>query len=117
MSIEFQNGTQITIEGAQYVQYAYDARVEILGTKGIIQLGDLYEKRVLACTKSGGVARPSMRSWTYLFHDAYLREDIAFVEAIVENREVECKGIDGKMAVKIVREGNRSIREHKIIEL
>ena len=43
MSVEFENGMQGIVEGAQYVQYGYDARVEILGTEGVISLGDVHE--------------------------------------------------------------------------
>jgi len=117
MSVEFENGMQGIVEGAQYVQYGYDARVEIVGTEGIICLGDIHEKKVLTCTKQKKMERPSMHSWTYLFKDAYLREDNSFIQAILENREVECSGIDGKMAVKIVKAGNASIKEKEIIYL
>ncbi|MDO4943204.1 MAG: Gfo/Idh/MocA family oxidoreductase [Lachnospiraceae bacterium] len=117
MSVEFENGMQGVVEGAQYVQYGYDARVEILGTEGIICLGDIHEKKILTCTKNHSMERPTMHSWTYLFKDAYLREDTSFINAILEDREVECSGLDGKMAVKIVKAGNQSIKEKGIVYL
>ena len=46
MSVEFENGMQGVVEGAQYVQYGYDARVEILGTEGVICLGDVHERSI-----------------------------------------------------------------------
>lgn len=114
MSVEFENGMQGVVEGAQYVQYGYDARVEILGTEGVISLGDIHEKKVVTCTKHHDVKRPTMHSWTYLFKDAYVAEDCAFVKAILEDSEVKATGHDGKMAVKIVRIGNESLKEKKI---
>ena len=117
MSVEFENGMQGVVEGAQYVQYGYDARVEILGTEGVICLGDVHEKKVLTCTKNHNVKRPTMHSWTYLFKDAYVAEDTAFVRAILDNTEVKATGHDGKMAVRIVRIGNESLKEKKIKKL
>lgn len=111
MSVEFENGMQGIVEGAQYVQYGYDARVEILGTEGMISLGDVHEKKVMTCTKHHDVKRPAMRSWTYLFKDAYVAEDTAFVNAILNDEEVLATGHDGKMAVKIVKIGNESLKE------
>jgi myo-inositol 2-dehydrogenase/D-chiro-inositol 1-dehydrogenase len=117
MSVTFENGMQGIVEGAQYVQYGYDARVEILGTEGVISLGDIHEKKVLTCTKNHDVKRPTMHSWTYLFKDAYVAEDTAFVNAILEDTEVKATGHDGKMAVRIVKIGNESLKEHKIRNL
>ena len=117
MSVEFENGMQGVVEGAQYVQYGYDARVEILGTEGVISLGDIHEKKVITCTKNHDVKRPTMHSWTYLFKDAYVAEDTAFVRAILDDTEVKATGHDGKMAVKIVRIGNESLKEKMIKKL
>ena len=58
-----------------------------------------------------------MHSWTHLFKDAYLLEDRSFIEAILNDSEVECSGHDGKMAVKIVKAGNESIVQKKIVKL
>lgn len=117
MSVEFENGMQGIVEGAQYVQYGYDCRVEILGTKGLITLGDNHEKRIVTCTSDKKNSRPTMHSWTYLFKDAYLREDTSFIDAILNDKEVRCNGYDGKMAVRIVKLGNDSIKNKKIINI
>lgn len=117
MNGAFENGVHACIEGAQYVQYGYDARVEILGTQGVICLGDMHEKKVLSCTKNHEMKRPTMHSWTYLFKDAYLAEDISFIQAVLNDSDVKCDGYDGKMAVKIVKAGNESIVQKKIVEM
>lgn len=117
LSAEFENGIQCSIDGAQYVQYGYDARVEILGTKGLISLGDLHEKKFLLCNNSHNLIRPTMHSWTYLFKEAYIAEDISFINSIINNTPVKCNGNDGKMAIKIVKAGNLSIKNKEIIYL
>jgi len=63
------------------------------------------------------MVRPVMNSWKYLFRDAYFAEDIDFVQCILEDREPLVTGIDGKMAVKVVKAGNKSIKKKYIIEL
>lgn len=117
MTGEFENGIHACVEGAQYVQYGYDARVEILGTKGVICLGDIHEKKILTCTPNHELKRPTTRSWKFLFKDAYLAEDRSFIRSILDDTEVECSGLDGKMAVRIVKAGNESIVEKKIVTL
>lgn len=76
------------------------------------------KENVLTCTKNHNVKRPTMHSWTYLFKRCLCcLEDTAFVRAILDNTEVKATGHDGKMAVRIVRIGNESLKEKKIKKL
>ena len=95
MTLEFENGMQGVIDGAMYVQYGYDARVEILGTKGVIFIGQNHDTSVVSCTKTGGVKRPMMTSWRFLFEEAYYEEDKSFIQAILNNTTPLATGLDG----------------------
>jgi predicted dehydrogenase len=117
MSTSFENGMQGFIDGAVSVKYGYDARVEILGTKGVIFLGQTHEKTIVMCNKERGIVRPFMNSWRSLFKDAYLAEDIHFIESILKDEEPKVTGTDGKMAVKVVMAGNLSIKEGRVVKL
>lgn len=117
MNAQFFNGMQGAIDGAQGCAYGYDARVEILGTKGIIFLGQVHERSIITCNREKGMVKPVMNSWRSLFRDAYVAEDIHFVECILEGKEPRVTGLDGKMAVKVVKAGNTSIKEKCIVEL
>ena len=118
MSATFDNGMQGAVDGAQGVGYAYDARTEVLGTKGCVFIGSLKDEAVLTCTTDGNSGRsPLVRSWTKLFEPAYLAEDMAFVKCIREGSAPEVSGRDGLMAVKVVNAGNKSIVEKRIVEL
>ncbi len=118
MTASFVNGVQGMLDGAQGVGYGYDAKVEVLGTKGCIQLGSLKGDHVLLCsseTREG--TYPLVESWRNLFKDAYLNEDTAFVNCIFQDTEPKVTGHDGKMAVKVVNAGNKSITEKRIVTL
>lgn len=111
------NHIQFTIEGSQYVEYGYDSRVEVLGTKGVVFIGrnDAYDFKIVSV--QSGSRTPFITSWTKLFKDAYLREDIAFIECIINDTEPLVTGLDGKMAVAVVKAGNQSIKEKKVIKI
>lgn len=112
----FENGRQGMLDGAQWVKYGYDSRVEILGTKGIIQVGTMSSHSVVTC--SGGNSRtPTVETWRHLFSDAYRNEDTAFVDAIRNDTEPEVTGQDGLEAVRAVRAGNLSITERRPVKL
>jgi myo-inositol 2-dehydrogenase/D-chiro-inositol 1-dehydrogenase/scyllo-inositol 2-dehydrogenase (NAD+) len=117
VNVRMKNGMMGNIDGAQGVQYGYDARVDILGTKGCVQIGGLQDKTTLTFTKDRGMVGDVVKSWMNLFHEAYVEEDISFVECIRNNTEPDITGVDGMMAVAIVKAGNESIRTGKIVKL
>jgi len=118
VAASFENGMQGMIDGAQGVGYAYDSRVEVLGTKGCVFIGRINDNAVVTCTadnKHGSY--PLVNSWTKLFKDAYLAEDMAFIDCIRNGTAPKVTGHDGEMAVKVVAAGNRSIVEKRIVHL
>jgi myo-inositol 2-dehydrogenase / D-chiro-inositol 1-dehydrogenase len=117
MSGMFQNGVKYCIDGAAFVQYGYDARVEVVGTKGVIHIGR-NEKNFIQCiTPEHGQQKEFITSWTKLFKDAYLEEEMHFVDCIINDKEPKVTGFDGLMAVKIVELGNKSISTGQIVEV
>jgi len=117
LTATFTNGVQGLIDGAVFVQYGYDSRVEILGTKGVIFVGGLEGNSVVTCSVQNGMNRSIINSWRNLFKDAYLNEDIEFIHSILESREPLATGMDGKRAVEVVNAGNQSILLKKPIQL
>jgi myo-inositol 2-dehydrogenase/D-chiro-inositol 1-dehydrogenase/scyllo-inositol 2-dehydrogenase (NAD+) len=117
MNVRMKNGMLGNIDGAQGVQYGYDARVDIVGTEGHIQIGGLAESTTLLYTKDKQFRGDTIKSWTTLFFEAYVNEDISFVQSIMDGKPPEVSGTDGMAAVDIVRAGNESIRTGQIIRL
>ncbi len=117
MTGTFENGMQACIDGAVSVRYGYDARTEIVGTNGVLFVGRLRDNEAVVCNQNSGIVTPFMETWRTLFIDAYRREDEEFIESIVADKTPRVTGIDGKMAVKVVNAGNRSIIEKRPIRL
>jgi myo-inositol 2-dehydrogenase/D-chiro-inositol 1-dehydrogenase/scyllo-inositol 2-dehydrogenase (NAD+) len=111
MTLRFAKGAQGMIDGAVSVGYGYDARVEILGTKGVLFVGSLENSSLVICSAGGKpeLATQAVPSWRNLFLDAYREEDIAFVRAVREDLVPMPSGRDGLKAVEAVVAGNRSI--------
>src|SRR5699024_5457399 len=63
MNIELEDGMIAAIDGAQYVQYGYDARVEILGTHGNLMLGDTKRNNITQFSKNGIIKNQFIESW------------------------------------------------------
>jgi myo-inositol 2-dehydrogenase/D-chiro-inositol 1-dehydrogenase/scyllo-inositol 2-dehydrogenase (NAD+) len=117
MTVRFTRGAQGMIDGAQGVGYAYDARTEVVGTKGVLFVGALEKSTVVVCGSDSWIVAPAVRSWRDLFADAYREEDRAFVRCILEDLAPTPSGRDGLEAVKAVNAGNRSIATGKPVRL
>ncbi len=117
MTVRFTRGAQGMIDGAQGVGYAYDARTEVVGTKGVLLVGALERSSVVVCGSDSRLVTPAVRSWRDLFADAYREEDRAFVRCVLEDRAPSPSGRDGLEAVKAVNAGNRSIATRAPVKL
>ncbi len=115
MNGTMKNGVHFSIDGAAFIQYGYDSKMELIGTKGKIEVGRSEKEFVRCTTVENGTAEPFINSWMTLFIDAYLDEDTSFVKSIIEDIEPEVSGVDGRMAVAVVEAGNTSIINKKII--
>ncbi|HUZ16954.1 MAG TPA: Gfo/Idh/MocA family oxidoreductase [Spirochaetia bacterium] len=117
MTMRFADGKQGLIDGAASVFYGYDVRTEILGTKGILFVGDLGGKPVLVCTADGKLSQQANPSWRTLFAQAYAEEDRSFIRSIATDTAPLVSGRDGLEAVRVVTAGNLSIRERRPVRL
>lgn len=117
MNLTMNNGCICNIDGAQGVQYGYNAQVTILGTKGYLTIGDMKDKSTVLYTSDKHIHHTAVHSWTDLFKEAYLEEDTSFIHSILYDLEPEVTGYDGRKAVEIVAAGNCSIQTGKIIIL
>jgi myo-inositol 2-dehydrogenase/D-chiro-inositol 1-dehydrogenase/scyllo-inositol 2-dehydrogenase (NAD+) len=117
LTASFVNKKQGLIGGAVSVRYGYDARVEILGTNGILFIGSLENTNVVGCSQQGGMVKTIVPSWRNLFTEAYLTEDKDFIACILEDRSPKASGVDGKKAVEVVNAGNKSIIEKRLIKM
>lgn len=108
------NGVHFSIDGAAFVQYGYDSKMELIGTKGTVQVGRSEKEFVRCTTIEHGTSIPFVSSWMTLFADAYLAEDMSFVNCILNDTVPEVTGVDGRAAVSMVEAGNSSIFNKRI---
>ena len=117
VNARFANGALGHVDGAHGVRYGYDNRVEIHGTHGRIDIGDVSADRVVVHEETGRSSRDIVASWRDLYREAYIAEDRAFAQAIAEGTPVRVSGEDGLAAVRIVCAGNASIASGAIQRL
>jgi predicted dehydrogenase len=118
VNIKFENGGLGLISGVCPCGYGYDARVEIIGEKGIMQIGELQGQAVVVCTnRDQGLITPIFRTWPERFMWGYIYELEHFVECVQNDHRPRVGGEEGRWAVAGVLAGTRSFLEKRPVDL
>jgi predicted dehydrogenase len=118
VNIRFENGGLGSISGICPCDYGYDARVEIVGERGIMQIGALKGAAVVVCTsRDQGLVTPIYRTWPERFAWGYIREMEHFVDCIQTGAPPRAGGEDGRWAVAGVLAATRSFLEERPVAL
>ncbi len=118
VNVKFVNGALGLISGVCPCGYGYDARVEIIGEKGIMQIGELKGQSIMVCTdRDHGLVTPIFRSWPERFRWAYINEFTHFVSCIQNETPPGVSGIDGRWALAGVLAATKSFIEQRPVYL
>ena len=114
VNVKFESGSLGMLSGICPCGYGYDARVEIVGEKGIMQIGELRGQSIVVCTdRDLGLVTPIFRTWPERFQWAYINELEHFVSSIQNETPPRASGIDGRWAVAGVLAGTKSFLEQR----
>jgi myo-inositol 2-dehydrogenase/D-chiro-inositol 1-dehydrogenase/scyllo-inositol 2-dehydrogenase (NAD+) len=118
VNLRFESGGLGMISGVCPCGYGYDARVEIIGEKGIMQIGELQGQAVVVCTnRDQGLITPIFRTWPERFAWGYIYEMEHFVQSIQAGTAPRVGGEEGRWAVAGVLAGTRSFLEERPVTL
>ena len=118
VTIRFESGGLGSISGICPCDYGYDARVEIVGERGVMQIGRMQGQAVVVCTnRDQGLVTPIYRTWPQRFAWAYIREMEHFVDCIRAGTRPSVDGTDGRWAVAGVLAGTKSFLEERPVTL
>ena len=111
VSLRLASGALGVVDGACPADYGYDARVEVLGSEGMILIGDNRSVALVEVRARGKGEVPTFVSWGERFQPAYRDELRSFVEAVSAGSRPAVGAADGRAAVAAVLAANRSWRE------
>jgi len=118
VNIKFESGGLGLISGICPCGYGYDARVEIVGDKGIMQIGELKGQSIVVCTnRDQGLISPIFRTWPERFEWAYINELQHFITCVQTETAPRAGGIEGRWAVAGVLAGTKSFLEERPVYL
>jgi len=109
LTMSFVEGPLGMIDGGCPVGYAYDARIEILGTEGMIKVGETEARGPVLYTSDKKSWRDNQFSWRDRFREGYLEEMKSFIRSVLEDQNPSPSIIDGKRVVKVVELAHKSL--------
>lgn len=115
--LRFENGAIGVIDNSRAARYGYDQRVEVHCDKGCAQdYNDLINTAVVSTQDGVFSAKPK---WFFLerYNDAFIAEEQAFVNAVLQDTEPMVNGIDGLMPVLIAKAAQKSFNEGRTVKL
>lgn len=117
-NLRFESGGLGSISGVCPCDYGYDARMEIIGKKGIMIIGELKGRAVTVCVdRDQGLVTPIYRRWPERFYLAYIHELEHFIQSIQNDTAPIVSGEDGRQAVAAVLAGTRSFLQERPVRL
>jgi predicted dehydrogenase len=118
VNIRFENGGLGNISCVCPCDYGYDARVEIIGEKGIMQIGELKGQAVIiGVNREQGLITPIFRTWPQRFEWAYIREMEYFIKCVQTETQPKVGGEEGRWAVAGVIAATKSFLEERPVYL
>ena len=118
VTVRFESGALGSISSICPCNYGYDARVEIVGEKGIMLIGDLRNQAIVVCTdRNQGLVTPVHSTWAKRFEKGYIGEMQHFIECIQTGAQPRVGGEDGRWAVAGVLAATRSFLEVRPVYL
>jgi myo-inositol 2-dehydrogenase/D-chiro-inositol 1-dehydrogenase/scyllo-inositol 2-dehydrogenase (NAD+) len=117
VTLRFASGALGTIDGTCPADFGYDARVEVLGSEGLLVAGQLPALSILQIRTRGRGEVPTFASWPQRFEWGYREELRSFVAAAQSGAPPEVGAADGRAAVAAVRAANRAWLEQRPVEL
>lgn len=117
VTLTLEGGGYGVIDGVCPVDYGYDARAEVVGTRGVLWIGELRDTATVTVTRDAGAHRPHFTTWRDRFRQAYVAEAEHFITCIREGVTPRVTAADGRAAVEAVLAANRSLREHRPVAL
>lgn len=98
------------IDGVCPADYGYDARAEVVGSEGVLFIGESRQRGLVRLSKAEGHVEQHFLTWRERFAQAYRDEAEHFVACIRGEAAPAVTGWDGRRALEAVLAANESIQ-------
>ena len=99
INLTFEDGSMAVIDNCRKAVYGYDQRVEVFGSKGMVQSKNKFDKYTLTYSENGVTSALPQHFFLERYADAYKKEINHFIGCIRHKKTPEVSGFDGLMSL------------------
>ncbi|MDO8898432.1 MAG: inositol 2-dehydrogenase [Bacteroidales bacterium] len=117
VTLTFENGAIGVIDNSRKAVYGYDQRVEIFGSKGMVNADNNYPDNHVFYSDSGVHKSLPLNFFMDRYLDAFAIEMSAFCDSVLYDKETPVGGKDGLMSVAIALAAKISGKENRPVKI
>lgn len=117
VTLTYADGRIAVIKNSRRAVYGYDQRVELLGSDGLLQAGNMLENTVVRSTVDGVVSGKPTYFFLERYMPAYAAEWQAFVDAVLDGAKMPVTLQDGIAALAMAEAATESARTGQAVDL
>ena len=99
INLTFEDGSMALIDNCRKAVYGYDQRVEVFGSKGMVQSKNKFDKYTLTYSENGVTSALPQHFFLERYADAYKKEINHFIDCIRHKKTPDVSGFDGLMSL------------------
>jgi myo-inositol 2-dehydrogenase/D-chiro-inositol 1-dehydrogenase len=99
INLTFEDGSMAVIDNCRKAVYGYDQRVEVFGSKGMVQSKNKFDNYTLTYTEKGVTSSLPQHFFLERYADAYKKEINHFIDCIRHKKTPKVSGYDGLMSL------------------
>jgi myo-inositol 2-dehydrogenase/D-chiro-inositol 1-dehydrogenase len=117
VALKFANGVIGTIDNSRKAVFGYDQRVEVFGSKGMVQTANNTPNTARYSGPEAVSEDLPLNFFMERYIDSYVREMKEFIRCVAEDKEPSVTGIDGRMPVLIGKAARLSHDLHRPVKV
>ena len=110
VTLKFASGALAVITNSRRASYGYDQRVEVHGSGGMLQMGNVLENTLVKSSANGVVGEKPLHFFLERYQDAYRAELAHFVKVVRGEAEPEVSGAEGERALVLAEAAGRALK-------
>ena len=117
ITMKLSNGALAVIDNCRRATYGYDQRVEAFGSLGQVAIGNDTDSTAVISNGEGVTAEKPKLFFLERYMQAYVAEVSAFIDAVVNDKEVAVSAEDGLKPVLIGLAAKKSLAENRPVRI
>ena len=105
------------IDNCRKAVYGYDQRIEVFGSRGMIQGNNLLNDNTILYDKKGISSSLPLNFFLERYSEAYKIEIHDFVDSVINNKPVSVSGEDGLKSLQIGLAAKKSLLENRPVKI